>query len=60
MIYKVLSKVLVNKMKYLIDTIISPYQTGFIPSRNIQENIVVAQEMLHNINKMKGNKVSLW
>lgn len=49
-IYKVLSKIIVNRLKDLIYEIIGPYQMGFIPGRNIQENIVVAQKMLHNMN----------
>lgn len=49
-IYKVLSKIIVNRLKDLIYEIIGPYQMGFIPGRNIQESIVVAQKMLHNMN----------
>lgn len=49
-IYKVLSKIIVNRLKDLIYEIIGPYQMGFTPGRNIQENIVVAQKMLHNMN----------
>lgn len=43
-IYKVLSKIIVNKLKVLMDDIVCPYQTGFILGRNVQENIVVSQE----------------
>ncbi|GAU31728.1 hypothetical protein TSUD_215290 [Trifolium subterraneum] len=52
--YKVLTKVIVNRLKPLIPNIISPYQTGFIPTRSIHENIVVAQEMVHSMSKMRG------
>jgi hypothetical protein len=52
--YKVLTKVIVNRLKPLIPLIISPYQTGFIPTRSIHENIVVAQEMIHSMLKMRG------
>ncbi|CAK8572086.1 unnamed protein product [Lathyrus sativus] len=37
-----------------MNKVVSPNQTGFIPSRNFQENIIVAQELLHNMNKLKG------
>jgi hypothetical protein len=36
--------------------LVSPYQTGFVPGRNIHENIVVAQEMVHSMMKLKGSK----
>jgi hypothetical protein len=52
--YKVLTKVIVNRLKPLMPTIISPYQTGFVPTRSIHENIVVAQEMVHTMYKMRG------
>ncbi|KAK2390438.1 hypothetical protein QL285_063981 [Trifolium repens] len=55
-IYKVVSKVVVELLKDCIPFIISPYQTGFVPGRNIHENIIVAQEMTHNMVKMKGRK----
>lgn len=35
-------------------TIYSPYHTGFIEGRHIQDNIIVSQEILHNMNQMKG------
>lgn len=41
-VYKILSRIIVNILKGIVDYIISPNQTGFIPNRNIQENIVTA------------------
>jgi hypothetical protein len=55
-IYMVVSKVVVERLKEFIPVIISPYQTGFVPGRNIHENIIVAQEMTHSMVKMKGSK----
>lgn len=42
-----------------MNDLISPYQTGFIPGRNIHENIVVAQELLHSLRRVKGKKGGL-
>lgn len=53
------TKVVVNRLKDLMDTLISPYQTGFIPGRHIHENIVVAQELVHSMRKMRGRKGGL-
>jgi hypothetical protein len=55
-IYKVVSKVMVERLKECIPIIISPNQTGFVSGRNIHENIIVAQEMTHSMVKMKGQK----
>lgn len=52
--YKIITKVIVNRLKPIMPSIISPYQTGFIPTRSIHENIVVAQELLHSMGKMRG------
>ncbi|CAI8611266.1 unnamed protein product [Vicia faba] len=55
-IYKIISKIVVNRHKIGIDDMVSPYQTGFIPKRSIHENIVMTNEMVHSMNKLKGNK----
>lgn len=53
-IYKVLTKIVVNRLKDLMPNIMYPFQNGFVPTRSIHENNVVDQEMIHNMNKMKG------
>lgn len=53
-IYKIVTKVIVNRLKEVIPGIVSPYQTGFVPRRKIQENIIIAQEMAHNMAKRRG------
>ncbi|MCH90244.1 RNA-directed DNA polymerase (Reverse transcriptase), partial [Trifolium medium] len=54
--YKIVSKVIVERLKECVASLISPYQTGFVPGRNIHENIVVAKEMAHTMHSMKGRK----
>ncbi|GAU36844.1 hypothetical protein TSUD_213680 [Trifolium subterraneum] len=54
--YKIITKIIVNRIKPLLNSIISPYQSSFIPGRTIHHNIIVAQEMVHSMSKMKGNK----
>lgn len=55
-IYKTVTKVIVAMLKQYVPKTVSPFQTGFVPGRNIHENIVVAKEMLQSMNKMKGTK----
>jgi hypothetical protein len=54
--YKIVTKVLVARLKECIPSLISPFQTGFVPGRNIHENIVVAKEMMHTMNRSRGQK----
>jgi hypothetical protein len=54
--YKIVSKVVVERLKECISRLISPFQTGFVPGRNIHENIIVAKETVHSMNKMKGKR----
>lgn len=52
--YKLLTKIVSNRLKPHLPNIVSPFQTGFIPTRSIHENIIVARERLHSMRKMKG------
>jgi hypothetical protein len=54
-IYKIVSKVMTNRIKSIIIVVVSPHYTGFILGRSIHENIVVAQEMAHSMRKINGN-----
>lgn len=46
--YKVITKVMVNRMKPLLEKLVSREQSSFIPGRQIADNIVVYQEVLHS------------
>ena len=54
-IYKIVSKVIVNRLKPLLDSIISETQSAFIADRFIMNNILIAFESLHH---MKNNCTS--
>lgn len=51
--YKILTKVITNRLKPIISVLVSPYQTRFIPT-SIHERIVVAQELMHTMRHKKG------
>ena len=40
--YKVISKILVNRMRPLLNKIVDPAQVAFVPNRSITENVVLA------------------
>lgn len=53
-IYKVISKIIVNRLKVCIPKLVSPFQTSFIPGRNIHENIIIAKKIMHSMHHKKG------
>lgn len=56
-IYKLISKVLANRLKEVLPTIISPYQSVFTPGRLIMDNILAAYETIHTMHsRMYGKK----
>ncbi|CAL9024686.1 unnamed protein product, partial [Prunus brigantina] len=55
-LYKVISKILVARLRPCMASLVSPNQVSFVPGRQIVDNIVVAQEMLHKFKSSKGRK----
>ena len=48
-IYKILSKVIANRLKPIINSIISDDQSAFIADRLITDNILIAFKSLHHM-----------
>ena len=55
-IYKLVTKIIVNRLKPLIPHWISMNQNSFIKGRGPEVNLVVAAEVLHSMQKKKGKK----
>ena len=56
MIFKLASKVIANRLKKILPSIISDTQSAFVHGQLITDNILVAFEAMHHISKKKVGK----
>lgn len=55
--YKIVTKVIANRMKFILNDIIDECQSAFISGRFISDNMIIGQETLHFLqHKRKGKK----
>lgn len=52
--YKIISKIIVERVKHLLPWLISPNQGAFIKGQCIADNMILAQELVLKIKKFKG------
>ncbi|CAL8995128.1 unnamed protein product [Prunus brigantina] len=55
-LYKIISKIIVSRLRPLMSQWISPNQVSFVPGRHITDNILIAQEMMYKFKVSKGKK----
>lgn len=53
---KIITKVMANRIKGLLDTVVSETQSAFIPGRLISDNVMVAYEVMHYLKGKKNGK----
>lgn len=52
-IYKVISKVIANRLKLLLPLLISPEQAGYVERRQILDGIILMHEIIHSLKHSK-------
>ncbi|KAK3199765.1 hypothetical protein Dsin_023180 [Dipteronia sinensis] len=50
-LYKVLAKVLANRLKMVMDSVIGPSQMAFVKGRQIMDSFVISKEIIHSWKK---------
>jgi hypothetical protein len=54
--YKIISKILSNRFKPILNKIISPTQSAFLKGWSIHDNTILAHEIFHSMKQKKGNR----
>lgn len=54
--YKIITKIIANRLKNHLSSLIAPFQCSFIPGRHSSDNIIIAQENFHTMRTMRGKR----
>lgn len=57
--YKIIMKCMVNRIRPLLDSLISPFQSSFLTGRSTHDNILLTQEVMHRFKHYQGRKGSM-
>ena len=53
-VYKVVTKIVVKRLRHFLPKLISPLQTAFVLRRMGLDNMIIAQELIHTMTLKKG------
>ena len=52
--YKIITKIIANRFKVIMNKVVAPTQSSFVPGRHITYNIIITQEVVHSMRTMRG------
>ena len=52
-VYKIITKIIVARIRPHLDKLISPLQVAFVPRRKGVDNAIIVQEVIHSLSKKK-------
>jgi hypothetical protein len=58
-VYKIVTKIIVNRLRPILGNLVSPFQAAFVPGRRGIDNVIIAQELIHSIQRKRVGLVSL-
>jgi hypothetical protein len=53
-VYKIVTKIIVSRLRPILGNLVSPFQAAFVPGRRGIDNVIIAQELIHSIQRKKG------
>lgn len=57
--YKIITKIIINRLKPQINDIIGSCQTSFLKNKQVGDNAIIVQENVSHFNKMKGKNLKM-
>ena len=55
-VYKVITKLIVTRLRPALKYLVSPLQTVFVPKRKGVDNAIIVQELIHSISNKRGRE----
>ena len=52
--YKIITKIITNRFKVIMNKVVTPMQSSFVPGRHMTDNIIITQEVVHSMRTMRG------
>lgn len=58
-IYKVVTKIIVGRIRPFLNDLVSPLQSAFVPGRKGVDNAIIVQELIHSMKKKKKGRTGV-